>query len=150
MSNFDGFNMSGDFDNLTGAEIAALTAAATPIIAALGSIIKKGIDAKKGAQELKAVEDELKRQQEAFEAEEARKSAAQKKEEELAEKALNAQLDPIAQVQANPNLTPEEKAAAIADINESIGSNIPWKPILIISGIAVAAAGLYFFIKNRG
>tara|TARA_R110000751_G_scaffold88112_5_gene174330 strand:- start:4731 stop:5816 length:1086 start_codon:yes stop_codon:yes gene_type:complete len=149
MSNFDGFNMTGEYHNSTGADVAAALAMASGILGSLTAIINSGMDTAKGGKELKAMNQQLKQQEDQFKAEEARKSSSQRKEEELAEAALNAQLDPAAQILANPNLTPEEKAAGIKDLNESLGSKIPWKPILIGTGVLAVIVIGWLALKKR-
>lgn len=150
-SNFDGYNIIGDYHNVAGGDdIAALIAAGSAIIGTLAAIINKGIDAKKNATELEAMKQELEQQDKAFDEEQKQKSAAQRKEEDLAEKALLAQMSPIQQIQANPNLTAEEKAASIVQVNKALGTGIPWKPIMIGGGIlAVIGIGWMLYSKKK-
>ena len=148
-SNFDGFNQ---YYSMTGAEEAAtMLAAASAIIGSLAAIVKSGMDTAKGGKELKAMNKSMDMMDKQFKAEEGRKSASQRQQEALAEKALMSQLSPEAQIQANPNLTPEEKAAGIKDLRESLGSKIPWKPILIGTSIeAVLVTAFLIYKKTRG
>jgi len=149
-SNFDGYNLLGpDYLNSAGGvDIAALMVTGSAVLGAIAGIIKAGVDVKKGGVELKAMEAQVKQQEDAFKAEESRKSASQKKEEALAEAALLAQMSPEQQILASAVLSPEEKAAAIADLDDSIGSKVPWKPILIGVGI-VGVIGLAWYIVKK-
>lgn len=83
--------------------------------------------------------------------EDASDAAMSPQERKIADEIIKAQeagSDPIAAIQNNPNLTAEEKAAAIQQIQQSLGTDT--KRNVVIIGLAVVAIGsiIYFFSKK--
>ena len=120
---------------------AGLVATATPVISALAPIlgtIAMSSSNKKALDEQKRVNDEQLRMA----------TENQKFEQEQIMNQVAMQSDPIAQINADPNLSPYEKAQAIAELNisfdpegDGFGQKKPVNP-LVIGGLLIG--GLFF------
>ena len=62
-------------------------------------------------------------------------------------KAQESGFDPILAIQNNPNLTADEKEAAIAEIQEATGNDDKRKKIIIAVGAVALIVGAYFIYK---
>jgi hypothetical protein len=134
-----------DFVNLTGGEIAAFVAAGGGVIAALLNITNTSVGAKK-QKELLLLNAELNQADAEENAVDATMTPQERKIAEEIIKAQNSGFDPIQAIQNNPNLTADEKAAAIAEINESLGGDDNKKKILYFAVGAIVFVGLGYLI----
>jgi hypothetical protein len=139
-----------DFVNTTGVDVAGLIASGGTVVGGLIGLVQ-GNQNYKNQKDLMLLEAEL-----------AKKTAAEKRiddsmtaqEKALAEEIIKAQegsYDPIAAIQNNPNLTADEKSAAITEIqsNQSISND---KKMKIIAGTAIVLGLLgiiYYSLKNK-
>lgn len=127
--------------------IAAIISAAVTIIA----IIDKGISGKKN---YKRQEDLLKLQADLAQKdkeENAIDATMTPQEKALAEAAIakqNANFDPVVAIQNNPNLTAQEKSAAISEIQKSSNIGIDSNKKIII-GVVLVLAAAYFIYTNK-
>jgi hypothetical protein len=139
-----------DFVNSTGVDIAGLVASGGGVVMGLVSLVS-GQQNFKNQQDLMLLEAEL-----------AKKAASEKKiddsmspqEKALAEEIIKAQeknYDPISAIENNPNLTADEKAAAIEEIQKSQNlGNANTKKIVAGGIILLGLLGiLYFSLKNK-
>ena len=104
----------------------------------------------KNQQELMKLEAELKQAESQENAIDATMTPAERKLAEEIVKAQNSGGDPIEAIRRNPNLTAEEKDAAIKSLQEMTGSGSMNKKI-IIGGIVVAVIGLigYYLYSKK-
>ena len=84
----------------------------------------------------------------------------QKKEFELMEKKINAELSPEQQIMSNPDLTPQEKVEAVAQVREVMGNTMPQtetdsgkifglpKMAVILGGVAVVGLGIFAMTRR--
>ena len=85
----------------------------------------------------------------------------QKKEFELMEKKINAELSPEQQIMSNPDLTPQEKVEAVAQVREVMGNTMPQpesdsgkifglpKMAVILGGVAVVGLGIFAMTRRN-
>jgi hypothetical protein len=124
---------------------AALIAAGGGVIAGLLKITDTSIGANK-QKELLQLNAELNQADAEENAVDATMTPQERKIAEEIIKAQNSGFDPIQAIQNNPNLTADEKAAAIAEINESLGGDDNKKKILYFAVGAIVFVGLGYLI----
>jgi rRNA processing protein Krr1/Pno1 len=124
---------------------AALIAAGGGVIAGLLKITDTSIEANK-QKELLQLNAELNQADAEENAVDATMTPQERKIAEEIIKAQNSGFDPIQAIQNNPNLTADEKAAAIAEINESLGGDDNKKKILYFAVGAIVFVGLGYLI----
>lgn len=142
-------DVSDDFVNMTGAEVASLVASGGTVIAALVGVVAQK-SAYKNQAELMKLEAQLKQEDNQENAIDATMTPAERKLAEEIIKAQNSGGDPIEAIRRNPNLTAEEKDAAIKSLQEMTGGGDMNKKI-IIGGIVVAIIGLigYYLYSKK-
>lgn len=140
-----------EFVNELTAATATLIAAGAGVLAAMLKIVDTSVGAKKNA-ELMRLNAEL---NQADKEEDAVDATMTDQERKIAEEIIKAQesgSDPILAIQNNPNLTADEKAAAIAEINASLGGMSTNRKILYftIGAVALGAIGyLIYKLSNK-
>jgi hypothetical protein len=134
-----------EFVNELTAATATLIAAGAGVLAAMLKIVDTSVGAKKNA-ELMRLNAELNQADKEEDAVDATMTDQERKIAEEIIKAQNSGSDPILAIQNNPNLTADEKAAAIAEINESLGGMSTNRKILYFSIGAVVLVGLGYLI----
>jgi hypothetical protein len=136
---------SDDFVNAVDPATAGLIAAGGGVLAALLKITDTSVGAKK-QKELLLLNAELNQANKEEDAIDATMTDQERKIAEEIIKAQNSGFDPIQAIQNNPNLTADEKAAAIAEINESLGGDDNKKKILYFAVGAVVLVGLGYLV----
>ena len=134
-------------------EAAALLTSASPIIGAASAIVLALKPTKEGEKAVAEVEQDLKKEDVAAKADDATMTKEEKKQAEVVIKQDEANADPIAQIENNPDIKPDEKAAAIEELKKSLkktGSEDSFfkKPIFWIA-IGVVAIGGFLLYKKR-
>jgi hypothetical protein len=134
-------------------EAAALLTAASPIIGAASAIVLAIKPTKEGEKAVAEVEQDLKKEDAAAKAEDATMTKPELAQAEVVIKQDEANADPIAQIENNPDIKPEEKAAAIEELKKSLkktGSEDSFfkKPTFWII-IGVVAIGGFIWYKKR-
>jgi len=142
-----------EFMDFSGAEVAAALANAAPIMGSAAAIIGAIKPTKEGEKAVAAVDNDLKKEDAAAKAEDATMTKEEKKEAEVVIKQEEANADPIAQIENNPDIKPDEKEAAIAEIKKTLkstgsGDSFFKKPIFWIV-IGVVAIGGFILYKKR-
>lgn len=139
---------TAEFANGIDPATASVVAAGSGVVKALIGVVAKKSDYKNQA-ELMKLEADLNQKQNQENAVDATMTPAERKIAEEIIKAQNAGADPIQAIQNNPNLTAEEKTAAIKSLNQLSGSSNKNK--WIIGGLVVAVLGLigYFFYSQK-
>jgi hypothetical protein len=135
---------SDDFVNFDPAT-ATLIGAGAVVLSAMLKIVDTSFGAKKNA-ELMMLNAELNQADSEENAIDATMTPQERKIAEEIIKAQNSGFDPIVAIQNNPNLTADEKAAAIAEINESLGGMSNNRKILYFAIGAVAIGAIGYFI----
>jgi hypothetical protein len=135
---------SDEFVNLT-PETTALVSAGAGVVTTLIGVVGSKSSFKNQA-ELMRLESDLKQRDNEENAIDATMTSAEKKIADEIIKAQNSGADPIEAIRRNPNLTAEEKEAAIKSLQEITGSGGVNNKI-IIGGIVLVAIGLiaYYF-----
>lgn len=136
---------SDDFVNAFDPATATLIGAGAVVLAAMLKIVDTSFGAKKNAQ-LMILNAELNQQDSEENAIDATMTPQERKIAEEIIKAQNSGFDPIVAIQNNPNLTADEKAAAIAEINESLGGMSNNRKILYFTIGAVALGAIGYFV----
>jgi hypothetical protein len=134
-----------DFVNAVDPATATLIGAGAGVLAALLKIADTNVSAKK-QKELLELNAEL---NQADKEENAVDATMTDQERKIAEEVIKAQesgFDPIQAIQNNPNLTADEKAAAIAEINESLGGGDTKKKVLYFAIGAIVLVGLGYLV----
>lgn len=140
-----------DFANAVEPATATLIAAGAGVMGAMLKIVDTSVGAKKNA-ELMKLNAELNQADSEENAVDATMTDQERKIAEEIIKAQNSGFDPIVAIQNNPNLTADEKAAAIAEINESLGGMSNNRKILYftIGAVALGAIGyLIYKLSNK-
>lgn len=140
-----------EFVNELTTATATLIAAGAGVLAAMLKIVDTSVGAKKNA-ELMKLNAELNQADKEEGAVDATMTEQERKIAEEIIKAQNSGSDPILAIQNNPNLTADEKAAAIAEINESLGGMSNNRKILYftIGAVALGAIGyLIYKLSNK-
>ena len=145
---------SADFVNVAGVDdagLAALIGAGGTVISGLLKIVgdKKNVNNQK---ELMLLNAELNQKQKEEDTVDATMTPQEKKIADEILKAQQSGFDPIEAIKNNPNLTAEEKQAAIAEIEETQGSNDKSKTIkIVVGGAALLLAGflIYKLTENK-
>lgn len=141
------------FMDFTGAEISAALASASPIIGAASAIIVAIKPTKEGEKAVAEVEQDLKKEDAAAKADDATMTKEEKKQAEVVIKQDEANADPVNQIENNPDIQPDEKAAAVEELKKSLKSTSSEdsffkKPIFWIV-IGVVAIGGFILYKKR-
>jgi hypothetical protein len=141
------------FMDFTGAEVAAAIANASPIIGSAAAIIGAIKPTKEGEKAVAAVDADLKKEDAVAAAQDATMTKEEKKQAEVVIKQDEANANPINQVENNPDIKPDEKEAAVAELKKTLkstGSEDSFfkKPIFWII-IGVVAIGGFILYKKR-
>ena len=156
MGNFSGFNHKVNFfagsyidsdtnySNVVPVVVGAWIGSAGTIIGVLGSIISKGIESADQKKMLKA-------EAEKTDKELASLSESEKKQIELAEKKLKAELDPRDLILKNENLSPAEKREALAVIDDATSKtdSSKMKKYLIYGAIGIVLLVVIFQLTKK-
>jgi hypothetical protein len=149
-SSFDGqiFLESMTYHGLVGGDdIAVAMATATPVIAAVSKALEAAKPGVESAAAIKKALDEVKNDDVNDELARKQMPDKQRKAIDNAFKEAITASDPVNQIKNNPNLTDDEKKAAIALLNPSWSTK---KKVLVFGGIAVGLAGLIFLVVKSG
>lgn len=124
----------------------ALITAGGAVLASMLKIVDTSVGAKKN-EELMKLNAELNQADKEEDAVDATMTPQERKIADEIIKAQNSGSDPILAIQNNPNLTADEKAAAIAEIKESLGETSTNRKILYfaIGAIALGAIGYLIY-----
>lgn len=134
-------------------EAAALLTSASPIIGAASAIVAAIKPTKEGEKAVAEVEQDLKKEDAAAKADDATMTKEEKKQAEVVIKQDEANADPVNQIENNPDIKPDEKAAAVEELKKTLkqeGSEDSFfkKPIFWIA-IGVVAIGGFLLYKKR-
>jgi hypothetical protein len=138
---------TSDFVNFSDPVTAALIGAGGGVVAGLLKLVdtKKNFKNQKALMEYNAELNQAQSQEDAVDA------TMTPQERKIAEEVIKAQesgFDPIEAIRRNPNLTADEKAAAIAEINEAQGGDDDKrKKIIIAVGVVALLVGGYYIYK---
>lgn len=140
-----------DFVNFEPATTTAIVAAGGTVVGGLLKIVgdKKNVTNQK---ELMLLNAELNQKQKEEDTIDATMTPQEKKIADEIIKAQQSGFDPIEAIKNNPNLTAEEKEAAIAEIEETQGSSDKSKTIkMVVGGAALLLAGflIYKLTENK-
>lgn len=142
-------DVSDEFVNAVDPATASLVASGAGVVATLTGVVSQK-SAYKNQAELMKLEAELKQSESQENAIDATMTPAERKLAEEIIKAQNSGGDPIEAIRRNPNLTAEEKDAAIKSLKQMTGGGDMNKKI-IIGGIVVAIIGLigYYLYSKK-
>jgi hypothetical protein len=134
-------------------EAAALLTSASPIIGAASAIVLAIKPTKEGEKAVAEVDADLKKEDAAAKADDATMTKEEKKQAEVIIKQDEANADPVNQIENNPDIKPDEKAAAVEELKKTLkkeGSEDSFfkKPIFWIV-IGVVAIGGFILYKKR-
>lgn len=147
--------LEGVYENSTGLDIAALIAAGLGVITALINQIGAGKNAKnnyKNTEKLMKLEADLKQKEREENAIDATMTPSEKKIADEIIKAQNSNNDPILAIKNNANLTADEKAEALSQLEGLQKSNIGVdsnKKFILLGVLLVAGLLGWSYYKNK-
>jgi hypothetical protein len=147
--------LEGAYENSTGLDIAAIISAGLGVVTALTNQVGTGVNAKnnyKNTANLMKLEAELKQKEAEENAIDATMTPSERKIAEEIIKAQNSNNDPIQAIKNNPNLTAEEKAEAIRQLEGIQKSNIGIdtnKKFILLGVLLIAGFLGWSYYKNQ-
>ena len=147
--------LQGVYDNATGWDDAAIVAAGLGVVTALTNQVGTGVNAKKNYKntaELMKLEADIKQKESEENAVDATMTPSEKKIADEIIKAQESNNDPIQAIKNNTNLTAEEKAEAISQLEQIQKSTIGIdtnKKFIVLGVLLVAGFLGWQFYKNK-
>jgi hypothetical protein len=143
------------FMNVAGVDdVLELLGAASTILGTANSILKSVKPTKEGEKAVGDMEKELSKEDAKQTAEDKAMTPQEKKEAEAVIKQQEEESNPINQIEKNPDITPEEKEAAIADLKKTLKStssdSLFKKPVFyIVLGLALFGVGVWYKKRSQ-